>query len=166
MLAGLRAAFAMPPAVRTWAPTLPERDGYPMKRASWLPLFLLLLLVPAVALAEFDPAAYKESTQADLVKRPEANAGKKFKVVDVFNFCGSDFCVQVLKTKINTKEYYCFTLGSLCLVRMYLKKDHPDAEALSKARKGDRITVYGTFDYIGTDYRYLIADHVVVEKGR
>lgn len=119
------------------------------------------LSVPARG--EFDPVPYKAATQADLVRNPAENQGKKFRVVDDFQFCGSDFCVQVLKTKINTKEYYCFTLGALCLVRMYVKKDHPDAALVQKLRRGDKVTVYGTFDSMGSNYNYLVADHLVVE---
>ena len=135
-----------------------------MKSAFRLFLFVSLLLLPSMAIAEFDRAPYKEITQAELVKNLEGNAGKKFKVTDVFNFCGSDFCAQILKTKINTREYYCFNIGTICLVRMYLKKNHPDAETLSSARKGDTVTVYGTFDFVGSNYIYIVADHVVVEK--
>ncbi len=135
-----------------------------MKRTFRLLLFAILLLLPTATLAEFNPGLYKEITQAELVKDPEAHAFRKYKISDVFNFCGSDFCAQVLKTKIDTRQYYCFNIGAVCLVRMYLKKNHPDADALSGARKGDKVTVYGTFDFIGSNYNYVVADHVVVEK--
>ena len=135
-----------------------------MKRVFRLLLLASVLVLPSMAVAEFDPAPYREITQAELVKNLDGNAGKKFRITDVFNFCGSDFCAQILKTKINTREYYCFNIGTICLVRMYLKKNHPDAETLSSARKGDKVTVYGTFDYMGSNYHYLVADHVVVGK--
>lgn len=131
-------------------------------------MFLLALLValPFPARGEFDPSQYKPTTQEELVKTPEAHAGKKYAVTDDFQFCGSDFCVQIQKTKINTRDYYCITLGALCLVRMYVKKDHPDAEKVGSLRKGDKVTVYGTFDYLGAGYRYILVDRMTVEPKR
>ncbi len=123
-----------------------------------------LLSAPPAAFGEFNAAEYAPATQAELVKAPAAHTGKKYQVTDPFQFCGSDFCVQIQKTKINTKDYYCFTLGTVCLVRMYIKKDHPEAPLVLKLRKGDMVTVYGTFDYMGSNYHYLVADHVVVGK--
>jgi len=125
----------------------------------------VLMAVPGLALGEeFNPAAYTPITQTDLAKNPDAHDGKKYKVTDPFQFCGSDFCVQIHKTKINTREYYCITLGPLCLIRMYIKKDHPDAEKVGTLRKGDMLTVYGTFDHVGSDYRYLIVDRLESER--
>jgi len=125
----------------------------------------VLMAVPGLALGEeFNPAAYTPITQTDLAKNPDAHDGKKYKVTDPFQFCGSDFCVQIHKTKINTREYYCITLGPLCLIRMYIKKDHPDAEKVGTLRKGDMLTVYGTFDHVGSDYRYLIVDRLEAER--
>lgn len=124
----------------------------------------VLLFGPAAAFGEFNPADYKVATQAELVKVPGANAGRKFQVTDPFQFCGSDFCVQIQKTKINTRDYYCFTLGPLCLVRMYVKKDNPEAAQVLDLKKGDKVTVYGTFDFMGSNYNYLVADHIVVAK--
>ena len=124
-----------------------------------------LLAVPGIAFGEeFNPAAYAPITQTELAKNPDAHDGKKYKVSDPFQFCGSDFCVQIHETKINTREYYCITLGPLCLVRMYVKKDHPDAEKVGNLRKGDMVTVYGTFDHVGSDYRYLIVDRLEAQK--
>lgn len=124
-----------------------------------------LLAVPGIAFGEeFNPAAYAPITQPELAKDPKAHAGKKFQVTDPFQFCGSDFCVQIQKTKINTREYYCITLGPLCLIRMYIKKDHPDAEKVGSLKKGDILTLYGTFDHVGSDYRYIIVDRLVVVK--
>lgn len=127
-------------------------------------LFLLLAVPVLAGGEEWNPAAYTAITQEELVKDPGVHAGKKFRVTDPFQFCGSDFCVQIRKTNINTRDYYCVTLGSLCLVRMYIKKDHPDAPSVAKLKKGDRVTVYGTFDYMGSNYRYMIVDRLVVEK--
>jgi len=136
-----------------------------MKRMPAVAFLCVLLTLPAFTMGEeFNPAGYKAITQEDLVKDPAAHAGKKFRVTDPFQFCGSDFCVQIQKTGINTRDYYCVTLGPLCLVRMYVKKGHPDAPLIEKLKKGDRVTVYGTFGYMGSNYRYLIVDRLVLEK--
>lgn len=135
-----------------------------MRSTGMIFLLAVSLAVPWLARGEFQPSAYQTITQAELVKEPEAHAGKKYRVTDIFQFCGSDFCVQFLKTKINTKEFYCFTLGDLCLVRMYLKKDHPDAVHLRKQEKGDEVTVYGTFDNMGTSFHFMIVDRLVTGK--
>ena len=138
-----------------------------MKRMSAIACLCVLLTLPAFAVGEgFNPAAYTVITQEELAKDPAVNAGKKFRVTDPFQFCGSDFCVQIQKTKINTREYFCVTLGALCLVRMYVKKDHPDAPVVAKLKKGDQVTVYGTFDYMGSNYRYMVVDRLTVEKGK
>ncbi len=137
-----------------------------MRKALLFLVFAIPVLLPAspASSGEFDAAAYAPATQADLVKNPADHIGKKYQVTDPFQFCGSDFCVQIQKTKINTKDYYCFTLGTVCLVRMYIKKDHPEAPLVLKLRKGEKVTVYGTFDYMGSNYHYIVADHVVVGK--
>ncbi len=135
-----------------------------MRKALWLLVMVTALLAPPAAFGEFDPAGYRPATQGELVKSPEAYAGKKVQVTDPFQFCGSDFCVQIQRTKINTKDYYCFTLGTVCLVRMYIKKDHPEAPQVLKLKKGDKVTVYGTFDYTGSTYHFVVADHVAVGK--
>ncbi len=138
-----------------------------MKTTSAFICLCVLLTVPLLAPGEeFNPAAYPAITQEDLVKDPAAHAGKKFRVTDSYQFCGSDFCVQIRKTNINTRDYYCVTLGALCLVRMYVKKVHPDAPLVEKLKKGDRVTVYGTFDYMGSNYRYMIVDRLVLEKAK
>jgi len=136
-----------------------------MKKMSAIACLGVLLTLPVFVMGEeFNPAAYTAITQEELVKDPGVHAGKKFRVTDPFQFCGSDFCVQIRKTDINTRDYYCVTLGSLCLVRMYVKKGHPDAPLVEKLKKGDRVTVYGTFGYMGSNYRYVIVDRLVVEK--
>jgi len=121
----------------------------------------LTLFAAASVGAEFDPTAYAPSSQAALVRDAEASAGKKFRVTDTFQYCGSDFCVQVLKTKFDTRRYYCFAVGPVCLIRMYLKKDHPDAPLVLQARRGDLLTVYGTYDRVGADFHYMLVDRVV-----
>ncbi|MGE5190734.1 MAG: hypothetical protein ACM3NF_11835 [Gemmatimonadota bacterium] len=135
-----------------------------MRKAFCFCMIGALLSGPVAAFGEFNPADYPVATQAELVKDPGAHTGRKYQVTDPFQFCGSDFCVQIQKTKINTRDYYCFTLGPLCLVRMYVKKDHPDAPRVLQLKKGDVVTVFGTFDSTGSSYNYIIADHVVVAK--
>lgn len=134
-----------------------------MNRLASLLLVLSLTLAPLPAMAAFDAAKYEPVTQAALAKNPESNVGRKFRITEPFQFCGSDFCVQK-KMKINNRDYYCFTVGPLCLVRMYIKKDHPGAQAVLDLKKGDKVTVYGTFELMGSDFKYMIVDHVVVEK--
>ncbi len=134
-----------------------------MKRYACLALICLLGILPCSARAEFNAAEYKATTQDDLIRNPDANVGKKFKVSEPFQFCGSDFCVQQ-KMKINTREHYCFTLGPLCLVRMYVKKDHPDAQTVLDLKKGDRVTVYGTFDRMGSNYNFIVVDRITVDR--
>jgi len=129
-------------------------------------VLLILVALPSAAAGEFDPSVYRPITQEELAKNPAEFAGKKFVVTDRFQFCGSDFCVQIHKTKINTRDYYCITLGALCLVRMYIKKDHPDAATVAELRKGDMVTVYGTFDYLGAGYRYILVDRLEVKHSR
>ena len=136
-----------------------------MKKISGIACLCVLLTLPVFAAGEeFNPAAYTPITQEELVKDPGAHMGKKYRVTDPFQFCGSDFCVQIQKTKINTREYFCVTLGALCLVRMYVKKDHPDAPVVAQLKKGERVTVYGTFDYMGSNYRYMVVDRLFVGK--
>jgi hypothetical protein len=136
-----------------------------MRKLSCL-MVLGILLLPCLALGEFRPADYIPITQVNLVKDPQAHAGKKYQVKEAFQFCGSDFCVQIHKTKINTRDYYCFTVGAICAVRMYIKKDHPESAQVLKLKKGDMLTVYGTFDFMGSNYHFIVVDRIVVEKGR
>lgn len=138
--------------------------GESMGKVLCMSVIALLLLGPPAAFGEFNAADYKVATQAELVKSPDVHAGKKYQVTDPFQFCGSDFCVQIQRTKINTKDYYCFTLGQVSLLRMYIKKDHAEAAQVLKFKRGDKVTVYGTFDSTGSSYNYIVADHVAVGK--
>jgi hypothetical protein len=137
-----------------------------MRKLPGITVLWISLLLPCLALGEFRPADYAPIAQAELAKNPEAHAGKKYQLVDAFQFAGSDFCVQIHKTKINTKDYYCFTVGPVSLVRMYIRKDHPLAQQVLRLKRGDRITIYGTFDYMGSNYHFVVVDSIVVEKGR
>ena len=135
-----------------------------MKLLSAIACLCVLVTLPVVAMGEdFNPAAYTAISQGELVKSPDAHAGKKYRVTDTYQFCGSDFCVQIREKNIDTRNYYCITLG-LCMIRFYIQKDHPDALLAANLKKGSRVTVYGTFDYMGSNYRYMIVDRLVVEK--
>ncbi len=137
-----------------------------MKKMSAIACLCVMVTLPVFAMGEgFTPAAYTAITQEELVKNPDVHAGKKFRVTDLYQFCGSDFCVQIREKNIDTREYYCITLG-LCMVRFYIKKDHPDAAAAANLKRGSRVTVYGTFDFMGSNYRYMVVDRLVVEKGK
>ncbi len=102
---------------------------------------------------------YAEATQPDLSSGRETFDGKAVVVSGQFLFTGSDFCYQIRKTKINTRDYLCFALGPMNLIRFYLKKDHPQVDELLKVKKGTMIKAFGTFDSIGNDYKYVIVDH-------
>ena len=118
------------------------------------------------ALAEVNPADYKAVTQGELVASRDSHVGKKVQVTGQFLFTGSDFCYQIRKTKINTKDYFCFALGVPSVVRLYLKKKHPQADELLSVKKGDKVTAYGTFDSTGADYNFMVIDHLVVERAK
>ena len=126
-------------------------------RWTWAVLACWCLRVGA-ARAELRPADYRAVSQSELVSKRDAYKGQKVQVTGVFLFTGSDFCYQIRKTKINTRDYFCFALGSPSLVRLYLKKDHPQADQLLNLRKGSRVTAYGVFDYLGADYHYMVVD--------
>ncbi|MBE0617691.1 MAG: hypothetical protein IH608_07180 [Proteobacteria bacterium] len=125
-------------------------------------LLLLLWALPAWAV-EFRPADYQEVTQADLVKQAEEYKEKKVQFTGSFLFTGSDFCYQIRKTKINTRDYFCFALGTPSLVRLYLKKDAEQADQLLNLKKGAKVTAFGTFDSLGADYNFLVVDAIEVE---
>lgn len=117
----------------------------------------------AKAGAEAKPAKnYIDVSQADLSGKREVWEGKDVLVTGPFLFTGSDFCYQIRKTKINTRDYLCFALGPMNLVRFYLKKDHAQVDELLKLKKGAMIKAYGSFDSTGNDYKYVIVDRFEV----
>ena len=133
-------------------------------KTMWIAALLLALaLGPGMAAAELDAAQYEKTTQADIVADREGFQDKKVHVVGTFLFTGSDFCYQIRKTKINTRDYFCFALGTPSLVRMYLKKDHPQADKLLGLEKGATVEAFGTFDYVGSNYNFMVVDEIVVE---
>ena len=132
--------------------------------ARWMAVALACwvgLALPAGA--GLNPREYEPVSQTELIANKARYQGKKVQVTGVFLFTGSDFCYQIRKTKINTRDYFCFALGTPSLVRMYLKKDHPQADELLNLRKGTRVTAFGTFDYLGADYNYMLVDGFRVE---
>jgi hypothetical protein len=137
-----------------------------MKKMLAVALFVALFVGPFTAGADVNPVDYKEVTQGDLVAKRDVFLGKKVQVTGIFQFAGSDFCYQIRKTKINTKDYFCFALGAPSVVRLYLKKNHPQADQLLNLKKGDKVTAYGTFDFMGADYNYMVIDQIVIEKAK
>ena len=135
--------------------------------------FIVGLLVLTLSLCAFSGVAwsadgageetYIEVSQADLSKDMEKYGGKKVSVTGPFLFTGSDFCVNIRKTKINTKDYFCFALGPISLVRFYLHKKHPQAMEIINVKRGAVLTLEGTFDYLGQDYKYVVVDKFTVE---
>lgn len=101
---------------------------------------------------------YVEVSQADLSKEMEKFAQKKVSVTGPFLFTGSDFCVNIRKTKINTKDYFCFALGPISLVRFYLHKKHEQAMEIINVKRGAVLKIDGTYDYLGQDYKYVVVD--------
>ena len=132
--------------------------------ARWMAVALACWVGLALpARAGLNPREYEPVSQTELIANKARYQGKKVQVTGVFLFTGSDFCYQIRKTKINTRDYFCFALGTPSLVRMYLKKDHPQADELLNLRKGTRVTAFGTFDYLGADYNYMLVDGFRVE---
>ncbi|GAB4276886.1 MAG: hypothetical protein Kow0092_32680 [Deferrisomatales bacterium] len=130
----------------------------------WMALVTALWMAATPAWGQqCDPDEYPEVSQAEIVGNRDAYQGKKVQVSGTFLFSGSDFCYQIRKTKIHTKDYFCFALGTPSLVRLYLKKDHPQADVLMNLRRGAHVTACGVFDYLGADYNYLLVDRIHVE---
>ena len=125
-------------------------------------LLLWLTVAPVGAGWGVEAGLYKDTTQGDLVAAPEGFQSQKVRVTGTFLFTGSDFCYQIRKTTINTRDYFCFALGTPSLVRMYLKKDHPQADELLGLQKGATVEAFGTFDFVGTNYNFMVVDEIIV----
>ena len=117
----------------------------------------LALPISAIATTEYVPA-----TQPELTRNMNDYIEKTVAVEGTFLFTGSDFCYQIRKTKINTRDYFCFALGPVNLIRFYLKKNHIQVPALMSLKKGSKIRAFGTFDAMGRDYKFLVVDHFEV----
>lgn len=137
-----------------------------MKKILRLGCLVVLLSICAPLRAEVNPSEYKELSQGELVAKRDTYAGKKVQISGAFQFSGSDFCYQIRKTKINTKDYFCFALGVPSLVRLYVKKNHPEADHLLNLKKGDKVSAFGVFDFMGADYNYMVVDRIAVEKAK
>ena len=123
-------------------------------------LLVVLACSESPAPAVNDGSGYQVITQAELIRDRDSFVGKKVQVKGDFLFTGSDFCFQIRKTKINTKDYFCFALGTPSLIRFYLKKDHEQVEEILNMKKGAELTAFGTFDSSGTDFNYLLVDKI------
>ncbi|MHB8764712.1 MAG: hypothetical protein ACYDA8_10325 [Deferrisomatales bacterium] len=130
-----------------------------------LAILTALLLGLAPARAELVPEQYTRISQCVLVRERESLVGQKVQVTGKF-VEGSRFCYELRKAGINTRDYFCFALGEPCLLRLYLKKDHPQQEHFLALRKGDRVTAYGVFDYMGIDYNFMILDGISIRPPR
>ena len=125
-------------------------------------VFLVAAFVFALPLSALAAKEYTPSTQAELTRKMDSFLEKDVSVEGTFLFTGSDFCYQVRKTKINTRDYFCFALGPVNLIRFYLKKNHIQVPELMALKKGAKIRAYGQFDAMGRDYKYMIVDHFEV----
>ena len=123
----------------------------------------LVLWVAAVCWSGPNPADYKRITQCVLVRERQSLVGTKVQLTGEF-LGGGNFCYKVPKVNIHTKDYLCFAVGKTCMIRLYLKKDDPGMDLLFRLEPGDEVTAYGTFDYLGTDYNYMILDGISVNK--
>ncbi|MBI5016625.1 MAG: hypothetical protein HZB55_14185 [Deltaproteobacteria bacterium] len=124
---------------------------------------VLVLLAGAVGWSGPNPAEYKRISQCVLVRERQSLVGTKVQLTGEF-LGGGNFCYKVPKVNIHTKNYLCFAVGKTCIIRLYLKKDDPGMDLLFRLEPGDEVTAYGTFDYMGTDYNYMILDGITVKK--
>ena len=137
-----------------------------MKRRAAVALGLVLGLFLATGVpgrSELNPDDYEKITQCVLVRERAALAGHKVQITGRY-LEGSQFCHVLRKAGINTRDYLCFALGKPCIVRMYLHKKNPQVALLRGLKDGDIITVYGTFDYLASNYNYLILDGLSVPE--
>ena len=126
-------------------------------------LSLVLVLLPVVAgWGGLNPDEYERISQCVLVRERASLAGEKVQITGKY-LQGSEFCHIIRKAGIDTRDYVCFALGKPCVLRMYLHKEHPQAELLRTVENGYEMTAYGIFDYLGLDYNYLILDGISVK---
>lgn len=118
----------------------------------------MIASLPSLSRGE-EHVGYENLTQAELIKKRNAFSDKRIKITGAFRQgLASDFFCEIRDTGINTKDYYCFTMGTPSLVRFYLKKDHEQVEALRNVKKGTILTVYGVFNFYGSDFNYVVVD--------
>jgi hypothetical protein len=135
---------------------------------AFIALLALVAFVPAALAADKAKSrkkakiTYEKVSQAKLSTDKEDYKEKHVMVEGPFLFTGSDFCYQIRKTKINTRDYLCFAIGPVSLVRLYLKKTHDLVPVLMGAQKGSTVKAYGKFDFLGNDYKFMIVDKIEV----
>ena len=135
-----------------------------MGNRTWLWVLLpLLLALLGSAPAPLNPEEYQRISQCVLARERDGLAGQKVQLTGTY-LEGSPFCHIIRKAGIHTRDYECFALGEPCIFRLYLHKDHSQAELLRSLEKGVKVTAYGVFDYEGSDYNYLILDGIAVER--
>lgn len=128
----------------------------------WVLLPLVLGLLGSGP-APLNPDEYERISQCVLVRERGGLSGQKVQLTGAY-LAGSQFCHLIRKAGIHTRDYECFALGKPCIFRLYLHKDHPQAELLRSLNDGDKVTAYGVFDYEGSDYNYVILDGIAVER--
>jgi hypothetical protein len=163
MIAGTALAASAPAPATTTAPAPAPAAAQPAAVSAPSPAAAQSATMPAHAASAPAPVTYIEVTQAELSGNLEKYADAKVAVKGDFLFTGSDFCYQVRKTTINTKDYLCFALGPMNLVRFYLKKDHEQIPELMSTKKGQMIKALGTFGSLGVDYKFIIVDKLEIE---
>lgn len=126
---------------------------------------IVLVLASVSAWPDLDPGEYTRITQCVLVRERPSMVGEKVQLTGNF-VAGSKFCYDLRGSGINTRDFACFALGEPCLIRLYLKKDHPQIELLQTLRKDDVVTAYGVFDYLGSSYNYMVLDGIEVKERR
>ncbi|HSH69942.1 MAG TPA: hypothetical protein VK997_08495 [Deferrisomatales bacterium] len=128
----------------------------------WLALPLLLATL-GNAPALLNPEEYQRISQCVLARERADLAGQKVQLTGTY-LEGSPFCHVIRKAGIHTRDYECFALGKPCIVRLYLHKDHPQAELLRSLQNGAKVTAYGVFDFEGSDYNYVILDGIALHQ--
>lgn len=128
-----------------------------------LVLVSVLCLSEVTGWSELNPSEYKRISQCVLVRERRSLVGERVQLTGEF-VGGGKFCYKVQKAKIHTKDYLCFAVGKSCMIRLYLKKSHPDMNLLLDLKPGDQVTAYGVFDYMGTDYNYMVLDGISVKR--
>ena len=132
---------------------------------TWSRLWLVLLMLGAMGNgpAPLDPTQYERISQCVLARERATLEGQKVQLSGRY-LEGSRFCHIIRKAGVNTRDYHCFALGEPCILRLYLHREHPQAEALRSLEDGEKVTAYGVFGYEGLDYNYVILDGIAVER--
>jgi hypothetical protein len=132
------------------------------RNGRWVLVPLLLVLLGGGP-APLNPEEYLPISQCVLARERAGLSGQKVQLSGTY-LEGSPFCHIIRKAGVNTRDYLCFALGEPCIFRLYLHKDHPQADLLRSLHNGDKMTAYGVFDFEGTDYNYLILDGIAAPR--